>query len=140
MSRNAPELYGRDVRCFSDADALFTEAQGLEVVRQDVFHRLTQDDILGDDGSGSLRVVGWGFDVRRLLGADARTLAQVQPRLVEVVLRDQRVDFAEVELTPTVRNGRADVRLVVLAQTALGPFTLIRNISEITAADLVGQP
>lgn len=140
MSLNAPELYGRDVRCMNDADALFTEAQGLEVVRQDVFHRLTQDDILGDDGSGSLRVVGWGFDVRRLLGADARTLAQVQPRLVEVVLRDQRIDFAEVELTPIVRNGLADVRLVVLGQTALGPFSLIKNISEITAADLVGQP
>ena len=139
MSHNAPELYGRDVRCMSDANALFTDAQGLEVVRQDVFHRLTQDDILGDDGSGSLRVVGWGFDVRRLLGADSRTLAATQPLLVEVIMRDQRIESAKVMLTPIVHNGLADVRLEITAKTALGPFTLIRNISEITATDLVGQ-
>jgi hypothetical protein len=139
MAINLPAELGRDVRCMLDADELWTEAEGIDVVRQDAFHRLTTDDVLGDDGTGSLLIVGWGFDVRRLLGVPVGRLPAYQPILVEVLLRDPRIDQATVRLEPTVTNGLADILLHVECTTAQGPFSLIRRISDLSAADLVAQ-
>jgi hypothetical protein len=139
MSRNAPELYGTDVRCMNDADALFTPTTGLDCIKQDAYHRLTTDDLPGDDGSGGLVIVGWGFDVRRLLGTPTSRLRSLEPTLVDVLLRDERIQSARVTLTATTTSGVADILLTVTCTTALGPFTLIRNISTITADTLVGQ-
>lgn len=140
MSRNAANLYGRDVRCVRDADKLFTEVTGLDLVRQDALHRLMTDDVLGDDGTGSEVIVGWGFDVRRLLGLPPSRLPSYQPILASVLERDPRIDSATVLLEATTTRGVADALLRATCVTALGPFTLIRKVSDLTAADLVGQP
>lgn len=132
MSRNPAASYGRDIRCLTDADELFTEVEGVELVRQDALHRLMTDNILGDDGTGteSHVIVGWGFDVRRLLGMSASKLAAHQPILAEVLMRDERIETADVVLTKTTTNGLDDVALSVNGTTALGPFSIVRNVSE----------
>lgn len=140
MATNPASYYGRDVACVLDADELFTEAVGIDVVRQDAIHRITTDDVLGDDGTGSLMVVGWGFDCRRLLGLSTLKLTAHQPILAEVLTRDQRVQQADVTLTPVRTNGLADVALFARCVTALGPFEIvIKSIANLDASDLVGQ-
>jgi hypothetical protein len=139
MAFNEPAAYGKDVRCVFDADALFSTVEGVEVVYQDALHRLMIDDILGDDGSGGFVIEGWGFDCRKLLGLPISRLAAHQPILAEVLMRDPRIESARVVLTPVVTNGIADVELRADCDTALGPFTLIKRISELQAADLIGQ-
>jgi hypothetical protein len=139
MARNAASAYGRDIRCVRDADELWTSVVGIDVVRQSAIHRLTTDDVLGDDGTGSLVIVGWGFDCRRLLGLPGSRLAAFQPVLVEVLHRDERIQYADVRLERVITNGVEDVRISVEAQTAEGPFSFVRNVSDITADDLVGQ-
>lgn len=127
MATNPAIAYGRDVRCVSDADELWTEITGTDVVYQDALHRITTDDVLGPGGDG------WGFDVRRLLGIPTSKLAAYQPVIVEVLQRDQRIASAEVKLTPTTTNGVVDVRIEVACTTTVGTsFTFIRNVSTIT--------
>ncbi len=140
MAVNLAASYGRDIACLRDSDDLFTEAVGLDVVRQDAFHRITTDNVLGDDGTGSLVIVGWGFDVRRLVGMNASKLAAHQPILSSVLTRDPRIDHADVTLTPTTTRGLADVQVRAVCTTALGTFPLvIKSVVDLDPADLVGQ-
>lgn len=133
MSRNEPAAYGRDVRSLNDADALFSEVEGIDVTVQDALHRLTVDNILGGEGV----IVGWGFDVRRLIGMTRGELASHQPILNEVLLRDDRIESATITLEQTQNDGLDDVQIDISCTTALGPFSLTRNVSAIT--DDVGQ-
>ena len=141
MAVNERTVYGRDLRCLFDADPFFTAVEGIEVVRQHAFHRITTDDILGDDGTGSLVIRGWGFDVRRLLGVPASKLPIYQPVLVEVLLRDERVETADVKLEATTNgNGTADLAIEIDCTTALGPFQLVLpSVQDLTADLLEGQ-
>lgn len=139
MAANESAAYGEDIRAVFDGDELLSTTEGLEVVYQDALHRLMTDDILGDDGTGGFMISGWGFDCRKLLGINSSRLKSYQPILSEVLTRDPRIDSAEVVLTPVRTNGLEDVELRARCVTALGPFTLIKRITELTAADLVGQ-
>lgn len=139
MARNPAASYGRDIRCVGDADALFSTVEGLAVVEQDALHRLSTDDVLGDDGTGSFVIEGWGFDCSRLLGLPTSRLSAYQPVLSEVLQRDPRIDSAEVTITPVVTNGVADVEIRAFCRTKLGPFSIIRRVSQLSTSDLVRQ-
>lgn len=93
------------------------------------------DDVLGPDG------VGWGKDVRRLLGMPARELAAQQPVFATVLLKDPRIQSADVTIAATVTNGMADVRFAALCTSALGPFDVVINsVASLTARVLAGLP
>lgn len=140
MSANPASFYGRDIRCVHDADSLWSEVEGLDLLYQDAIHRLTVDDILGDDGTGSLVIVGWGYDVRRLLGMPSSQLAAQQPQISAVLQKDPRILSADVSLTAVTTNGLDDVQLEIICNTALGPFSLVKKVSDLVPSDLVGQP
>lgn len=133
MAQNPAAYYGRDVRCFSDADAMFSDVTGLDVLRQDIYHRLTTDNILGPNGDG------WGFDVRRLLGYPTADLPGLQPQLSEVCQRDPRVRAADVAITPSPGGGLKTIRIDVTIYTAAGPFALILSVNALTVEVLANQ-
>ncbi len=103
MTINAARLYGKDIACIRDADELFSEAEGIDVIIQDVIHVLTTDDFLGPGGAGR------GFDLRRLIGKNTAELAGEQPNIVEVVERDDRINSAVVELTAITEAATASM-------------------------------
>jgi hypothetical protein len=133
MAINPPLTYGRDVRCIADCDDMMSEAVGLDVIVQDAIHRITCDSVLGPGGDG------WGKDCRTLIGLTRQELAGQQPIYAEVLERDERINSAEVTLRSVTRNGLADVEIEAVCQTELGPFALIKSVSELTAADIEGQ-
>ncbi len=134
MATNAALAYGRDIASIVDADALFTEAVGLDVVKQDAIHRLSQDNILGPDGEG------WGYNTARLLGMPSNQIAAMSPVLSEVLLRDERIDTADVTLDVTDNgNGTRNVRITVECMTAEGPFSFVKTIGDLGLADLEGD-
>lgn len=133
MATNPTANYGTDIRCFQDADPFWSTVTGVDLVRQDAFHRITTDDVLGPDG------VAWGRDVRKLLGAPARDLPAQQAVFQEVLLRDPRIQSATVTLTATSRGGVADVQFVAECTTALGPFELVLSVQELTTATIDAQ-
>jgi hypothetical protein len=130
MAVNPAQYYGTDIACINDADELFTEATGLQVVIQDVIHRITTTSVLGPGGDD------WGYDLRNLLGATTKELARMQPTITEVIQRDDRIETADVTLTATTTNGLADIDVRIECTTALGPFTLTSPLSELTTLDL----
>jgi hypothetical protein len=130
MATNPDTYYGVDIACIADADELFSEVSGIALVAQDMIHRLTVTSILGPDGDD------WGYDCRTLLGAQQETLTRMQPTIVEVVTRDDRVLTADVTLTSVTHNGLSDIQIRIEAETEFGPFTLTSPISELTTYDL----
>lgn len=136
MAVNAQTEYGFDIATpgrANDADELFTEAVGLDIVRQDTIHLLLSDDFLGPGGDGL------GFDCRRLIGMSDTVLVGLQPVLENVLERDDRILSASVTLTAVKNPGGAnDVLIDVTCATAAGPFTLTKTVGELTSADLDG--
>jgi hypothetical protein len=130
MAQNPAQAYGTDVACVVDADELFSEAVGVDVVAQDSLHAITQEDFLGPGGDGR------GIDVRKFIGANQTFLNSQQPLVAEVIERDERINHVDVVLTAITTNGLADVQIQITGFTDEGPFTLTRNVSDLTAADL----
>lgn len=130
MATNPASYYGTDLACINDADELFSEVSGINLIIQDTIHRITTTSVLGPGGDD------WGYDLRNLLGASTAELARMQPTITEVIQRDDRIDTADVTLTATITNGLADIDVRIECTTALGPFTLTRPLSELTTLDL----
>jgi hypothetical protein len=130
MATNPETYYGSDLACINDADEMFSEAVGLPVVVQDALHRLTCDSVLGPNGDD------WGFDCRNLSGMKSSELVMMQPTLIEVLTRDDRIESADVELTAVEANGLTDTQIAATLYTAEGPFSFTRLISELTVTDL----
>jgi len=134
MAINPSSSYGRDVRCLLDCDELMSAVEGLGVVYQAAFHRVSTDSVLGPGGDG------WGYDARRLLGMNAADLPSYQPIFAEVLTRDPRIDSAEVSLTPVlVRGTMVDVEFHAECETAEGPFALVFNVADLSSARIEGQ-
>lgn len=130
MATNPAKDYGKDIRCLNDADDLFSDIEGLEVVQQDSMHVLLSDDFLGPGGNGR------GYDVRKLVGLSTTELASYQPLLSEVLERDDRITAADVTLTAIVTNGLADVQISATVFTEAGPFSFTHPVSSLTAAGI----
>jgi hypothetical protein len=131
MAENPAQDYGEDIACVVDADELFSEAEGVDVVQQDCIHVITQEDVLGPGGDQR------GVDVRKYIGAKQTFLTSQQLIVSEVIERDDRISHADVILTAIVSsNGLADVQIQVSAMTDFGPFSFTKNVSDLTATEL----
>lgn len=126
MATNPATYYGLDLACVSDADELFSDAVGVDIVRQDAIHRLTTDSVLGPNGDD------WGYDCRKLLGMKSDELPRMQPTIIEVLTRDDRIETADVTLESANNNGMHDVVITVQCETALGPFEFTKFVTELT--------
>jgi hypothetical protein len=130
MAQNPAQDYGLDVACVVDADELFSEAEGVDVVAQDALHAITQEDFLGPGGDGR------GIDVRKFIGAKQTFLTSQQPIVAEVIERDERISQVDVVLTATTTNGLDDVVIQITGFTDEGPFSLTRKVSDLTGEQL----
>jgi hypothetical protein len=134
MAINAQADYGLDIACWDDADELFTEAVGLAVVKQDAYHRLTTENVLGPQGTD------WGYDCRTLLGAPSEHVKVMGPILTEVLTRDDRVLTADVTIDVTPNPTGLDlVTISVLCQTAQGPFEFTVSVNAFSEETLSNQ-
>src|SRR5258708_3022064 len=123
MAINPAADYGHDVACISDADDLFSEVEGIDLLIQDAINAVTSDDFLGEGGDGR------GKEIRMVMGAPEDELEGAQVVFAEVVERDERINKCEIVLAPTITNGLADVLLEMHCETDLGPFDFTKPIS-----------
>lgn len=121
--------YGRDVRCIADANELFDEATGLDLIRQDAIHLITVDDFLGPGGDGR------GFNVLKLVGSTGENLQSYGPQIAQVLTDDERISTADVLLTETkTAAGLSDVAVDIRCNTAQGPFSIVTTASALKRA------
>ena len=134
MTTQAPSTFGVDIwidPATGDADAMWSTVTGVALVAQDLRLRMQTDSLpyAGTDLVNGLELAldsaDWGFNLARLAGATAGTAASYQGRLKRVVLKDQRIDSADVVITETTANGLVTLKITIAAQTALGPFRLV---------------
>jgi hypothetical protein len=131
VAQNPALNYGVDIACVEDADELFSEVSGIPLVVQDMIHRITQKSFLGPNGDDR------GIDVRKFCGAPQQDLTRAQPEIIEAITRDDRIQSADVTLTYTEGpDGTADASLRIDGVTALGPFSLVSQLSTLAAFDL----
>lgn len=135
MAENPAIDYGFDIGCPTrDADDLFSEVSGLDLLVQDTIHVLTADDFLGEGGDGR------GYDTRKLMGATTEELAGLQAILEDVIERDDRILKATVVITTqTEVAGFDDISLDVSCTTTAGPFRFTKTVAELTAQDFEDQ-
>ncbi len=93
----SPRL-GVTFACFRGLGARFQVATtDEEIIRDEVFHRLTTDTVLGDSDEAR----SFGLDVRRRLGARMSDddVASIGPMLSAVLQQSGRLDSADVVVT-----------------------------------------
>ncbi len=98
--------------CFDGPDAMFRLAQSdREIMRDEVYHRLTCDTVLGDSDAAQ----SFGRDVRRYAGAKMSDtdVKELGPALSAVLQQSGRVEFADVTVTRT--KPRPDLQHLTFA-------------------------
>ena len=126
--------FGTDIRCIKDADELFSEVSGVDLIIQDAIHRITCDSVIGPGGDG------WGKDIRREVGKPIREVEKLSGLYSDVLMRDQRIDKVNVSITAVKHgDGTADLLVSVDGDSAFGPFKFVRMISELTTDYAEGQ-
>lgn len=127
MAENTLATYGRDLRCIRDADELWSEAEGVDVIRQDVIHLITCEDFLGPEGDRR------GIDLRKMVGKTTDEMTRYGAIVSQIIQdADPRVETADVVLE-AVKNakGNWDVNVDIQCTTALGPFEIVGLIGDI---------
>ncbi len=138
---------GKDIRCIDDADPRWSTCEGIALVLQGVYHRLTTDSVLGriinEDGTvePDPEAEDFGEDVRRLVGAGVSEdgLPAIERRLSSVCQRDARVDTADCRCAlEDIGNGKANLVINVEGTSAAGPFAFVFKASSTTLSIFAG--
>lgn len=119
----APFGYGQDLDCTTDLteDLLEVDPSSKTAIAQALLRRLScPRGRLPDDPD-------YGFDLRGTLnrGTDANALRDLAGQIKSEVLKDNRIDGADVTTTYTAQTETLDVTLwIVAVDPALGEFSL----------------
>jgi hypothetical protein len=139
--------YGVDLACFDDAPTpLFPTVTGLDLVEQDVYHRITNDSVIGwtiaDDGSPALDpdAENYGKDARRCLGqaTTEASAAALGPQFSAAIQRSGRIEFADVAVTR--RETPGGIVVLTLAITGVAKqsgeaFSFVYHVTATTVSD-----
>lgn len=128
-------MLGKDVSC---TDSLRTGryASGARVVAEAIYRRLiTPRGML----RGGEEEANYGLDLAGLIGSatSAASEAAVPGQVRAEILKDERIESAEVTLLKTEQGPATIYQLTVEATTSEGPFTLTLAASAVTV-ELLG--
>ncbi len=140
--------YGVDFACFDDApSALFPTVTGLDLVRQDVYHRITNRSVLGwivaDDGSlaPDPKAENYGGEMWSLLGSAQtdESASALGPTISGWIQNSGRIEFADVGVTRIVDRGTGilTLRLDITGQAkqSAEPFAFVYFVRGTTVSD-----
>lgn len=125
--------FGLDLSCTDDLDPLLGEVTGVELIKQAVHRRLiTPRGQLIDDPD-------YGLDLFSFLSADmtAAELATIPSQVDGEILKEDEVSNSTTTATWDPRTST--LTLDIACETALGPFSLVLPVSQVTVAALGGS-
>lgn len=127
--------FGKDTSC---ATSLRTGrfSTGTRLVGEAVYRRLTTPRGMLRGGEDE---ANYGLDLTELIGsseteADA---AALPGKVQQEVLKDERVNAAEVSVVRTVDGPASEYNITILCLTDIGPFDLTIGVDEVSA-ELIG--
>jgi phage baseplate assembly protein W len=120
--KQPPEGFGVDLDCADDLDPMMSLVDGLRVVAQAVYRRLSTPRGMVIDAPD------YGFDLRSLLhkGMTPAERAAIPGLVRAEVLKDQRIQRAEVQLTEVAPDA---LKLSIRCFTAEGPFRMTLHVN-----------
>lgn len=129
-----PVDFGKDISTFPDLDRAMRLRSGRVVLAEALARRLETPR------GGLFYDADYGLDVRAMLN-DAMTengLAAIEDAILSEILKDDRVENAEVAATFSMEEESLSVRIEVLAGEE--PFPLVLKIDDVSAKILtVGE-
>jgi hypothetical protein len=134
-----PNPYGVDISCWDDIDPYFSLIGGIQVLAQDLYHRVTCDP-------GSVPgAPNFGYNCRALLSASISQseLQSIQSNMTTQLQADERVMSAQVSLSFDYSTTALTVTAVVLPFNPQGspqPFQFVASISVVGSTLLSVSP
>ena len=127
-----PADYGSTISCTFDLDPMGATVSGLTALSQALIRRITtpRGRLLTDPN--------YGYDITGELNDDVTTqqVGAIGSNVDQEFLKDQRV-FASSTTVALQADGSLDVSSQV--QSALGPFSLVLNVSAVTVSIIQAQ-
>jgi hypothetical protein len=117
-----------------------------QILRDEVYHRLTTDRVLGfdEDGNYTADAASFGDDVRKLAGAAMSddALAALGPRFSAMLQRSGRIDTADVTVaTGPVVDGETSLDFSVSVVAADGaPYDFLFRLTGTTFVNVGVTP
>ena len=128
---STPPNFGTDTSCTTSLQT-GRLVSGVRLVGEAAYRRLTTPlgMLLGGDDEAD-----YGLDLAGMLGSSISTpsLAASMPAQIQnELLKDQRIDSVTATVIATTTGPSTSWLITVNAVTALGPFTLVLAVSEVT--------
>ena len=124
--------YGTTLSCAFDLDAMGAQSSGLTALSDALVRRITtpRGRLLTDPN--------YGYDIQGELNDDVTTqqVGQIASNMDQEFLKDQRV-FASSTTVALNADGSLDTSSSI--QSALGPFSLVLAVSNVTVAIIQAQ-
>ena len=130
LTAPAPVNFGTDTSCL---DSLNTGrmASGLQLVAESVYRRLTttRGTLFGGDDEAN-----FGLNLEDVIGqVTTPSAAAALPGQIEAELqKDERIESVTATVVPVISGPSTSWTITIAAQTALGPFSLVLSVSEVT--------
>lgn len=122
--------FGYDTSC---VDSLRTGrfVSGVRLVAEAAYRRLitTRGMLQGGDDEAN-----YGFDLADAIGSanTAATAAALPGQVESELMKDERIDSVTVTIVQTQVGPAWAFNVTIEAQTALGPFSLVLSVTEVT--------
>lgn len=131
-SSSNPNPYGVDISCVNDLDPYFSLVGGVQVLAQDLYHRITTPP-------GTVPgAPDFGFDCHSLLSQSitATELSAAQSELTTQLQADERVQQASVRLSFNTATETLTITATVQPlnpQYSTQPFSLVASVTTVGA-------
>lgn len=124
--------FGRDFDVREDFTPSYRVTDGLTLVKNACFHRVTTKQVMGNTDAAIL----YGIDLREKLGSVESDIAR---DCDEAVQRDPRVLDSTHVVTRIVSDGdKVELRIEQQVDTAFGPFDRVLLVNALTVEILEG--
>lgn len=128
--------FGTDLSCVTDLTSDCAEVSGVMCWLQNLCRRLqTPIGTLIDDPD-------YGYDILDQLDAeiDTSTLGAIGADIDSEFLKDERTLASSTTVVSVVQNGAVTLTITSRLRSALGPFTLVLSVSQVTVQILSVKP
>lgn len=124
--------YGQDISCGAAGLRTGTMVDGLTVVAEAIYRRLTT-------ARGTLRggeaEQDYGLDLKSVIGSSltAGTSAALPGRIENEIRKDERIESVTVDVASTVDGPATTWTIRIFATTAVGTFNLVVGVDDVSA-------
>lgn len=124
--------YGSDISCGAGGLRTGTTVDGLTVVAEAIYRRLTTPR---GTLRGGERELDYGLDMKNLIGSSITTgtTAALPARIENEIRKDERIESVTADVASVVDGPATTWTIRIFATTATGTFNLVMGVDDVSA-------